>query len=610
MARARALALALGLAAAATALPAAASGPRHGLSVFGDLKYPAGFAHFDYVNPDAPKGGELRLWGLDSFDTLNPFLLRGVAPQGIALVFDTLMERAADEPDALYAQVADSVEVGADRRTVAFTINPAARFHDGTPVTAADVVFTFNALVEKGHPQYRILYRDVAAAVAETAMRVRFDFKPGDHRDLPTRLAGLPVLSAAYYARVKFDETTLQPPMGSGPYRVDKVEPGRSITYRRDPSYWGRALPVNRGRNNFDLVRWDYYRDRDVALEAFFAGAYDFREEFTARSWATQYDKPPVQRGLIQRDALKDETPSGVQAFFFNLRRDRFKDRRVRQALNLAFDFEWTNKTIFHDLYARTNSMFENSELAATGSPSPAELALLEPFRAQVPPEVFGPAYVAPKTDGRGAMRDSLRDAVRLLREAGWTTKDNALVNAKGERFTIEFLNFEASFNRVIGPYVRNLERLGIAATQRIVDVANYKVRTDGFDFDVIVRRYVQPITPGIEQRNYFGSEFADVPGSLNLAGLKDPAVDALIERVIGARSRPELVAAVRALDRVLMWNAYSVPQWFKGTHHIAFWDKFERPRSKPRYDLGLVDTWWFAPEKAAQIAAGKAPSR
>ncbi|MGE0745929.1 MAG: extracellular solute-binding protein [Rhodospirillales bacterium] len=578
--------------------------------MFGDLKYPAGFAHFDYVNPDAPKGGELKLWGLDSFDNLNPYILKGVSPEGIALTFDTLMERANDEPDALYAQVAESVEVADDKTWVAFNLNPAARFHDGSAVTAADVVFTFEALVHKGHPQYGILFRDVASATAESPRRVRFAFKPGEHRDLPTLLAALPVLSKAYYEKVKFEETTVQPPLGSGPYKVERVDPGRFIVYRRDPNYWGRDLAVNRGRHNFDTVRYDYYRDRDIALESFFAGGYDFREEFTARSWATQYDKPAVQKGLILRETLDDDTPSGVQAFFFNLRRDRFKDRRVRAALDLAFDYEWTNKTLFYGLYERTSSMFENSELAAKGPPTAEELKLLEPLRAQVPPEVFGPAYTPPRTDGSGNNRDNLREALRLLREAGWTQKDNALVNARGERFTIEFLNYEASFQRIIGPYIRNLERLGIAATQRIVDVANYKVRTDGFDFDVIVRRYVQPLTPGIEQRNYFGSQYADVPGSLNVAGLKDPAVDALIERVVGASSRPDLIAAVRALDRVLMWNRYTVSQWYKGVHNVAFWDKFDRPKTKPRYDLGLVDTWWFVPDKAAQVAAGKAPSR
>ena len=580
----------------------------HGVSVFGDLKYGADFAHFDYVNPDAPKGGTLRLWGLDTFETLNPFILKGRKEAWNALLFDTLMARAFDEPDALYGLVAEAVELPEAGGWVAFRLRPEARFHDGAPVTADDVAFTYRTLVEKGHPQFRILFRDVAGVEVVDRHKVRFAFKPGRHRDLPVQLAALPVLSKAYYATVAFDRTTFTPPLSSGPYRVARAEPGRSVTYERVTDYWARDLPVNRGRYNFDRIKVDYYRDRDIAFEAIFAGQYDFREEFTSRSWVTQYDKPPVRKRLMVRQTLPDETPSGVQAFFFNLRRDKFKDRRVRRALDLAFDFEWTNKNLFFGLYERTNSMFENSPLAAHAPPSEAELALLEPFRGKIPEEVFARPYAASVTDGSGKIRRELRKAAGLLREAGYRVGDGVLRDPSGAPMTIEFLLLEASFARIVSPYIANLRRLGIEATIRIADAANFKYRTDNHDFDVVIQRFVQPLTPGLEQRNFFGSASAGVPGSFNVGGIDDPAVDALIEKVIGARSRPELTTAVHALDRVLMWNNYTVPQWFKGVHHIAYWNKFDRPATKPRFARGVVDTWWYSPEKAATIAAGKAP--
>ena len=600
----------LGAALFAAAAPADAGEVRirHGVSVFGELKYPPGFTHFDYVNPHAPKGGTLRLWGLDSFETLNPFILKGQKEAWNRLIFDTLMARAFDEPDALYGLVAAAVEMPRDRSWVGFRLRPEARFHDGSPITADDVVFTFRTLVRQGDPRYRILFRDVAEVRAEGRHSVRFIFKPGFHRDLPVQAAALPVLSRAYYDKVAFGRTTFTPPLSSGPYRIVDVEPGRALAYQRVKDYWARDLPVNRGRYNFDRIEIDYYRDRDIAFEAIFADQYDLREEFTSRAWATQYDKPPIRKKLMVRQTLADETPSGVQAFFFNLRREKFKDRRVRRALDLAFDFEWTNKNLFHGLYKRTRSMFENSALAARAPPDAAERALLEPLRGMVPEEVFTRPYAASVTDGSGRIRGALRRAARLLRAAGYTIRDNRLVDAEGAPFTVEFLLFEASFNRIINPYIRNLARLGIAARIRIVDVANFKVRTDNHDFDIIVRRLVQPLTPGIEQRHFFGSAAADLPGSFNIGGIKDQAVDALIEKILGARNRRALVAAVRALDRVLMWNHYTVPQWYKGAHHLAYWNKFDRPPLKPRFARGVVDTWWYNPDKAAMIAIGEAP--
>jgi len=583
--------------------------PTHGLSVFGDLKYADGFAHFGYVNPEAPKGGTFKVPGLDTYETLNPFILKGrKEPLSESLLFDTLMARAFDEPDSYYGLVAKTVEQPADKTWVAFNIDPLARFHDGTKITAADIVFTFGALVKDGHPRYRINFRDVAKAEATSPDRVKFTFKPGTHRDLPTRLAALPVLSKAYYDKVDFKKTTFDAPLGSGPYRVEKLEPGRSITYNRVTEYWAKNLPVTRGRYNFDYITVDYYRDREVMFQAFFSKQYDFREDFTSRQWATQYDKPPVNNGLVVREVLPDETPSGVQAFILNLRRQKFQDIRVRAAIDMAFDFEWTNKTLFYSQYARTNSMFENSSLAAKKPPTKSELTLLEPFRGKIPDEVFTTPFASPQTDGSGKLRTSLREASRLLKQAGYRIKNGVLTNAAGTALEIEFLLFEASFKRIIGPYINNLKRLGIQARIRIVDIANFKRRQDTFDFDIVIRRIAQPLTPGLEQRNYFGSEFAGVEGSFNVGGVRNPVVDALIEKVVSAASRPALTTAVRALDRVLMWNRYAVMQWYKGAHNIAYWNKFDRPDLSPRYDMGVIDTWWYDNAKAAMIVSGQVP--
>jgi microcin C transport system substrate-binding protein len=583
--------------------------PRHGLSVFGDLKYGADFTHFGYVNPDAPKGGAIKVPGLDTFETVHPFILKGRKEiLAEALLFDTLMARSFDEPDSFYGLVAKSVEVPADKSWVAFNIDPRAKFHDGTQITAADIVFTFNALKKDGHPRYRVTFRDVEAAEATAPGRVKFTFKPGTHRDLPTRLAALPVLSRAYYAKVEFKKTTFKAALASGPYQVAKFEPGRSITYRRADNYWAKDLAVNRGRHNFKDITVEYYRDREVMFQAFFARQYDFREDFTSRQWATQYDEPPVNKGLVVREVLPDETPSGVQAFILNLRRPKFQDIRVRTAIDLAFDFEWTNRTLFYKQYARTNSMFENSNLAARTPPSKDELALLEPFRGTIPDDVFTTPFASPQTDGSGKLRKSLRRASRLLKQAGYKVKDGVLQNSAGTPLEVEFLLFEASFKRIIGPYINNLKRLGIQAHIRIVDVSNFKRRQDSFDFDIVIRRIAQPLTPGLEQRNYFGSEFAGVPGSFNIGGVKNKAVDALIEKVGAAKTRPALTTAVRALDRVIMWNRYLVTQWYKGAHNVAYWNKFGRPPISPKYDMGVLDTWWYDVAKAKMIENGVAP--
>ncbi len=599
------LSLAAGLTVAALVAEAA---PRHGLSVFGNLAMPPQFEHFEYVNPGAPKGGEIRFRNIGTFETVNPFILKGRKEPFSPLMFDTLMTRSLDEPDARYALVAQSVEQTPGRDWVIFNLDPRARFHDGSAVTAEDVVFTFNILREKGDPGFRNRYRDVDRVDIISPGRVKFTFRPGRHRDLAINLADMPVLSRTYYSTRAFEKTTFEAPLSSGPYRIGRIEPGRSLTYERVEDYWARDLPVNRGRFNFDRITIDYYRDREVAFQAFFSQQYDFREEFTSRQWATQYDKPPVRRGLVVREILADETPSGVQVFALNLRRARFADIRVRHALDLAFDFEWTNRTLFFGLYRRTNSMFENSALAARNPPTEAELKLLDKWRHQLPEEVFAVPFEAPVTDGSGNNRRNLRQAAQLLRQAGYRVANGVLLDANGQPFTLEFLLFESTFTRILNPYISNLKRLGIQAEIRIVDSANFKRRQDTFDFDIIVRRFIQRLTPGLEQREYFGSRFADVEGGLNVSGIRNPVVDALIEEVVSASSRTGLETAVRALDRVLMWNRYVVTQWYKGEHNVAYWNKFGRPARKPRYSLGVVDTWWFDQGKAEMIERGTAP--
>ena len=604
------LAAALGLLLALAGTTEAAE--RHGFATLGRLKYGPDFAHFDYVNPEAPKGGEIVLWFQGTFDSVHPFLLKGVAGAGsnpfIAggslITFESLMVPAQDEPDSYYGLVARSVEIPDDRQSVTFTLRPEARFHDGSPITAEDVAFSFVSLQsDAANPIYRVLYRDIDRVQVLAPDRVRFVFKDGVlTRDLPAYAATMPILSKAYYRDRDFAKTTLEPPLASGPYRVAAVDAGRAITYERVKDYWARDLPVRRGQFNFDRIRFDYYRDRTIGLQALIAGKVDFREEFTSRDWATGYDAPPVKDGRIKREELPDFSPSGTQAFFLNTRRAKFQDRRTREALLLAFDFEWTNKNIFYGAYERTTSIFENSPLAAKAPPTPAELELLEPYRDELPPEVFTEPYRPPVSSGDGNIRDRLRHASRLLSEAGWGLKDGRRLNAKGEPFEIEFLSYNQGFERIVLPYVQNLKRLGIAASFRLVEPAQYEFRVNSFDYDVMTQRFGGSLTPGVELRNLWSAAYADVAGGRNYAGVREQAVDALIEKIIAAKTREELTAAAGALDRVVMWGHYLVPQWFNKTHRIAYWDIFGRPEIQPKYDLGF-DTWWFDTEREARLA-------
>lgn len=587
---------------------AAHAAAAHGLSAFGDLKYPADFQHFDYVNPAAPKGGRivtLGTGGLVTFDSLNGFILKGDSAQRLDLLFDTLMVRADDEPDAMYGLVARSAEVADDRMQVTFALRPEAEFADGSPLTADDVVRSFELLKESGHPSFQIALRSVIKAEALAPDKVRYQFTGTNVRDLPMLVAGLPILSKKYYETHDFTKTTLEAPLGSGPYRVKDLRQGDFITYERRDDYWAKDLPVNVGRYNFDEIKLLYFRDRVTELEAIKAGVLDLREDFTSKHWATEYELAAVKEGRLILDTLPDETSSGAQGFFLNIRRAKFADPRTRQALGLAFDFEWSNTNLFYGMYKRTTSFFENSELKAVGEPSAEELALLEPLREHLPPEVFGPAVLPPVSDGSGQDRKLLRKANQLLTAAGWKRKGTQLVNAQGEPLTIEFLIFSPTMERIISPYVRNLKLLGIDAQIRQVEAAQFQERMKNFDFDVLVRRTTMSETPGVELENVFASRYADTNGSMNLSGLKSPAVDALIEHVIKAPNRHELIICARALDRALRAEHLWVPHWYKGAHNVAYWNIFGRPENKPRYARGILDTWWIDAAKAASIKRG-----
>jgi microcin C transport system substrate-binding protein len=580
----------------------------HGLSAFGDLAYPADFPHFRYVNPSAPKGGTFSQIGPDrlynqnflTFNSLNTFILKGDAAQGMELTFATLMVRSGDEPDAMYGLAAEKVRRSADGLTYEFFVRPKTRFHDGSPLTAYDVAFSLNILKEEGHPLITQPLRDFTGAKAEDDARVMVSFAAGRARDVPLFVAGLPIFSRAYYATRSFDQSTLEIPLGSGAYRVGRFEPGRYIEYQRVMDWWGADLPVVRGQNNFDTLRFEYYRDRDVGFEGFSAQSYLFREEFTSRFWATRYEFPAAKDGRVKRDEIPDDTPSGAQGWFINTRRQKFTDPRVREALNDAFDFEWTNKTIMYGLYQRTVSVFQNSDMMAKGKPDADEKALLERFHLHE--EVFGEPYTPPVSDGSGQDRALLRKAAQLLGDAGCMIQNGRRVLPNGEPFTIEFLIDEPSFEPHHMAFIRNLKTLGVDATLRLVDPVQSRARRDNFDFDVTIDRFSFSSTPGDSLRSFFSSQAATLPGSNNLSGISDPTVDALIDVIIAANSRPALVTACRALDRVIRAGRYWVPNWYKASHWIAYWDVFTRPPAQPRYFRGIPDTWWYDPDKAAKI--------
>jgi len=583
---------------------------RHGLSAFGELKYPPDFPHFDYIDPKAPKGGAFSQIGPNTifnqnsltFNSLNSYILRGDAAQGMQLTFATLMVRAADEPDARYGLAARAVRISADGNSYRFALRPEARFHDGSRLTAHDAAFSLTILKENGHPIITQLLREFSGAEAVDDTTLVLRFAPGRARDVPLFAASLPIFSRGYYANRRFDESSLDIPLGSGPYKVGRFEPGRYIEFRRVTDWWGVDLPVARGQYNFDAVRFEYYRDREVGFEGFTAKSYLFREEFTSRVWATRYNFPAIKDGRVKREVLPDDTPSGAQGWFINTRRAKFQHPKLREALIDAFDFEWTNKTIMYGSYDRTHSVFQNSEMMANGKPGPAELALLEPFRGKVPDEVFGEPYVPPVSDGSGQDRRLLRRGARLLQEAGFVIKDGKRVSPQGERITIEFLIDEPSFQAHHMPFIKNLATLGIDARVRIVDPVQSQQRRNDFDFDITIQRFSFSATPGDSLRTYFSSQAAGLKGSQNLAGIADPAIDAMIDRIIAAESRAALTTACRALDRLIRAGRYWIPHWYKASHWIAYWDTFGRPPSKPRYARGVLETWWYDRAKAAKL--------
>jgi len=581
--------------------------PQHGLSLFGDLKYKPDFQHFDYVNPDAPKGGAVKFAAIGTYNTLNPFQLVGNKEGAEGQIFDTLMSASADEPASSYGLVAQSVEVAPDKSSVTYTLRPAARFADGSKITPDDVIWTFETLKTKAHPRYRLYYADVVKAEKVGDNAVKFTFRDSNNRELPSIVGEMPVLSKAYWSKIDFDKPLQEPPLGSGPYKIASFEMGRSITYQRDPNYWGKDLPVNRGRFNFDTMRYDYYRDPSIALEAFKAGQFDIRVENVSKNWAVGYDSPALRAGLIKKELIPNKVPQGMQGFGFDTRKPLFQDPRVRDALTYLFDFEWTNKNLFYGAYTRSRSYFSNSDLAATGTPSPEELKLLDPFKGQIPDEVFTKEYDPPTTDGTGDIRDNLRAALKLLGEAGWSIKGGKLVNAQGQPFQFEFLLSQdlADFERVVLPFAQNLKRIGIDMSVRTVDPAQYENRMKTFDYDMTIVAIGESLSPGNEQREYWTSASADEQGSQNYVGIKSKAIDALVDDVINATDRASLVTATHALDRVLSWGHYVIPNWHFPYFRVASWDKFARPQVSPPYALAL-DTWWIAPQRAQDVEAKK----
>lgn len=599
---------------AAASIPAAAAEEPpwvHALAMHGDPKYGPDFSHFDYVDPNAPKAGDIKLSQIGTFDSLNPFILEGNSPAGVLeeRFYEYLTVSARDEPFTQYGLLAEAMQMPEDRKWVAFRLRQEARWSDGTPVTADDVVFSFNTIMEKGHPFYKDYWADVKEVVKIDDRTVRFNFDPKTiNRELPLIMGQLPILQQAWWKDRDFSSPSLEIPVSSGPYKIDAqaLRPGSAITLVRDPNYWGASLAVNVGRHNFDRMQWEFYRDSAVAMEAFKAGEYDWRYENSSKQWATAYDFPALNEGKVVKEEIPNASDQGMQGWVFNTRREFFKDKRVREALVYAFDFEFTNKSLMYNMYTRCNSFFSNSELGCRGLPEGEELAILNQFRDQLPPEVFTTEWKPPSTGGtEEGFRANLAKAVALLEEAGWTVKDGKLVNAAGQPMRFEILLSDTGWERLTGPYIDNLKKLGIEATMRTVDQAQYEERVEQFDFDMIVHRYGQSESPGNEQRNYWSCASAKTNGSQNYAGICDPVVDALIERVIAARSREDLVAATRALDRVLLWGYYLVPHWYIEYDRVAYWKVVARPATSPKYGIDL-DTWFANTAEAEAIRAAQ----
>lgn len=583
-------------------LSAQAAEAAHGHSKYGELKYGPDFEHFEYASPDAIKGGTMVQATRGSYDNLNPFILKGVPAIGSTRIYDTLTVSSLDEPFAQYGLLAESIEEADDKRWVIFRLRQSARWHDGVALTADDVVWTFDTIKEKGHPAYKNYYSAVAKAEALDSHTVKFSFSEGNNPELPLIIGQLQILPKHYWEDKEFEKTTLEPPLGSGPYRFGDIDAGRSVSYERVDDYWAKDLPVKVGFHNFDKIRYDYYRDATVMLEALKSGDIDYRSENISKNWKTAYDFPAVNDGRVIKEEIDDKSTQPMQAFVMNSRRDKFSDMRVRRALGYAFDFEWLNKNIFYDAYQRTTSYFQNSEFMATGLPEGDELALLEQYKGKVPDSVFNEEFTLPVTDGTGNLRRQYREAIKLFKEAGWEIKDQKLTNTStGEVMDIELLLVSPSLEKIGLAFKKSLERLGVNLSVRIVDSAQYQKRVEEFDFDMLVLGWSQSSSPGNEQINYWGSSAANEPGSANYVGIDDPVIDDLIKLIIEADDRPALVAATKALDRVLLHNHFVIPQYFAPIYRIAYWNKFDRPEVIP-YKALTTETWWVNPEKAAAL--------
>ncbi len=596
---------ALAALAALLAMPAAAQ-PVTALALVDPLQLPPGFTHFPSANPDAPKGGTVTQAVVGTFDSFNPFIVRGTPDGFVGSVYDPLMAQDVNEAFAMYCHLCETVEVSADKLTVTFTLRPAARFNDGTPVLASDVVWTFNALRSQGRPQYRSYYADVDSVTADGDRRAVFHLKTADNRELPLILGQLQILPEHWWKGRDFGAPLTDAPLGSGPYTVAASDSGRSVTYQRVKNWWAADLPTARGLYNFDTMRFEYFRDPTVAFEAFKAGQVDFRQENIAKRWATEYDFPAMTNGLVKRESLPQHLPTGMQAFAMNSRRALFADPRVREALTQVFDFQWMNKNLFYDTYTRTESYFSNSEFASSGLPTDAEAKLLEPFRAQLPPQLFTTPFALPVTDGSGNNRAGLLRALDLLKQAGWTVKDRKLVNAAGDPFSFELLLDSPSFERVGLPYVQWLSRLGIDAHIRTIDASQFQKRMDAVDFDMAVALIPESESLGNEQADFWTCASAKLPGTQNVAGICNPAVDALVAHLIAATDRNDLLTTAHALDRVLLWNWYMVPQWHSEKINVAYWNRFGHPTApiKPGIDF---TAWWVDPALAAATDAARA---
>lgn len=571
----------------------------HAFALYGTPKYPANFKHFDYVNPEASRGGVLYLANPDrrtSFDKFNPFSLKGVSAAGVSnLMFETLATGSSDEVASMYGLLAEDMELAPDRLSMTFRLNPKARFNNGDPVTAADVKYSYDTLLAKGAPQYKVLFNDVKQCVVLDERTVRFDFKTLN-RELPLIVGGVPVFSRKWGANTSFDRIQLEAPIATGPYLIEYYDVGRSITYKRNPDYWGNDVPSRKGMFNFDRILYRFYKDDVARLEAFKAGEFDVVVEYSAKNWARSYIGPKFSSGEIAKREFAHSNGAGMQGFVMNLRRPQFQDIRVRQALGYALDFEWMNRQLFYNQYKRIYSFFNNSELAAIDQPTPGELKLLEPLREQLDPKVFGPVPVPPSTDPPSSLRANLLKARALFKEAGWEYRDGALRNSKGEPFTFEILDDQSALSRIITVYARNLQKLGIQVTQRTADYALVQKRMEEFDFDMTSIRFPDTTSPGNEMFDMFGSQAADVKGSNNVWGLKDPAVDKLIAKLVAAETREELVSTARAFDRVLLNKYLVVPHWYSSTHRVAYRDRFGIPATMPLYyaaDPWVISTWW-----------------